>query len=351
MVLNHNETHKYDNLVSLTPVSSGFHIGSSNWNLEVGQMKFALITNASFGVDYRHPMPFNGAPLKNADCMVISSVVFQANRPSFDAQIKNLLDKLTQCLDSSLNAKVLMPISPHFVLEIVDILLHKLYDQVKIVFMSESALPLIEYSNINLGYLNPMLQGKIYNTENPLSFDKLISSGRLVVFKDIQEYLNSKKGTHQGMDGPLFNEYERELLLCSHQSLRLGDAVYWLHNFNKHSPASSSLILTDPYTINNELLLKPFTNNLKVHYCPINPSVNFKDLSTIVNALTPKHIISPYSCVNNAVIQSAQGLQPGMEHEENKTELDYGTHHGLRLGFTQCVVDQISSGQVVELTE
>lgn len=61
VVLNHNETYKYDNLVSLTPVSSGFHIGASNWSLEVGQMKFAIITNASFGVDYRHPMPFNGA--------------------------------------------------------------------------------------------------------------------------------------------------------------------------------------------------------------------------------------------------------------------------------------------------
>jgi hypothetical protein len=195
-----------------------------------------------------------------------------------------------------------MPISPYFVLEIVDILLHKLYDQVKIVFMSESALPLIEYANINLGYLNPMLQGKIYNTENPLSFDKLISSGRLFVYKDIQEYLMSRKGGHQGIDVPLFNEYERELLLCSHQSMRLGDAVYWLNNFNKHSPASSSIILTDPYTINNDLLLKPFNNNLKVHYCPINPSVNFKDLSTIVNALTPRHIVSSYSCVSNAVI-------------------------------------------------
>lgn len=62
-----------------------------------------------------------------------------------------------------------------------------------------------------------MLQGKIYNTENPLSFDKLISSGRLSVYKDIQEYLNSRKGANQGLNQPaMFNEYERELLLCSH---------------------------------------------------------------------------------------------------------------------------------------
>ena len=55
----------------------------------------------------------------------------------------------------------------------------------KIVFISEAANALIEYANINLEYLNPMLQRKIYNTENPLSFDKLIKSGRLTIFKDV----------------------------------------------------------------------------------------------------------------------------------------------------------------------
>ena len=78
-------------------------------------------------------------------------------------------------------------------MEIVDLLLHKVDDHVQIVFMSESALSLIEYANINLEYLNPMLQNKIYNTENPLSFQKLNKSGRLLICKDIQDYLKIKK--------------------------------------------------------------------------------------------------------------------------------------------------------------
>jgi len=52
--------------------------------------------------------------------------------------------------------------------------------------------------------------------------------------------------------------------------------------------------LTDPYLLDNELLLKPFKNSLRVHYCPINPSVNFKELNKIINTLKPRHIISPY---------------------------------------------------------
>ena len=137
-------------------------------------MKMVLLTNASVDVPYRHPMPFSDRLTKDADCMFISSVVLQPKRPSFDSQISCLLDKMVHCLQSNFNSKVLMPVQPCFILEIVDILLHKLDSRVKIVFMSEAAQSLIEYANINLEYLNPMLQGKIYNTENPLSFDKLI---------------------------------------------------------------------------------------------------------------------------------------------------------------------------------
>ena len=85
IVLNHNEKHTFDNLLSLTPVSSGFHIGASNWCVEVAQMKLVLLTNASVDVPYRHPMPLSSRLLKDAHCMFVSSIVPQANRPSFDS--------------------------------------------------------------------------------------------------------------------------------------------------------------------------------------------------------------------------------------------------------------------------
>lgn len=82
----------------------------------------------------------------------------------------------------------------------------------------------------------------------------------------MQEYLKFKKtggGQHNsglaGTDNPFaFGEFTRELIICSHQSLRLGDAVYWLYNLNMHSANSASLVLTDPYTADDPLLLKPF---------------------------------------------------------------------------------------------
>ena len=69
----------------------------------------------------------------------------------------NFLTELLNCLHSNLNSKVLLPVSPTFILEIVDLLVHKVDERVKIIFMAESAQQLVEYANINLEYLNPML--------------------------------------------------------------------------------------------------------------------------------------------------------------------------------------------------
>jgi hypothetical protein len=70
-------------------------------------------------------------------------------------------------------------------LEIVDLLVHKVDERAKIIFLSDAAQALVEYANINLEYLNPILQNKIYHTENPLSIQKLIKSGRLLICRDI----------------------------------------------------------------------------------------------------------------------------------------------------------------------
>ena len=90
--------------------------------------------------------------------------------------------------------------------------------------------------------------------------------------------------------------------------------------------------------IDNDLLLKPFVNNLKVHYCPINPTMTFPELSKIISNLQPKHIISPYTAV-----------PPENDQEEIKLQDDVAERH-LKLTHN-CVVDTICKSQTVELSE
>ena len=108
----------------------------------------------------------------------------------------------------------------------------------------------MHFSNINVEYLSQMLQNKIYNAENPFSFDKLFKSERLQVFSNIHQYLEHVKDTRQA------NDFNRELIITTSHNLRIGDVVYWLHNLNKNQPKNSFLIATQPW--DEKLGLKPF---------------------------------------------------------------------------------------------
>ena len=47
-----------------------------------------------------------------------------------------------------------MPIQPTFLLELVDLLLYKIHESIKIIVLSESAQQVIAFANINLESLN-----------------------------------------------------------------------------------------------------------------------------------------------------------------------------------------------------
>ena len=253
VVLNHNEIHYLTNekTISLSSVASGVHIGSSNWVLNVqGETelsKFGIVTNCCLEGQYRYPKQVDTQGLAKADCLLLSSgllvdsPIFKVKeheddpkRPKdYPDQILSLVATIQDHLSASPNAKVVLPVQPTFLLELVDHLLHKIQDQVSIVVLSESAHSVVEYSNINLEYLNQKLQAKIYNTEQPLSFDKLLSSNRLKIFSSVQEYLNSKKASFSINQNKIVqNEFQRELFITSHESLRLGEATYLMQNMN-----------------------------------------------------------------------------------------------------------------------
>lgn len=109
------------------------------------------------------------------------------------------------------------------------------------------------------------------------------------------------------------NDYQRELLITSHESLRLGDVTYLLQNLNmQHKKATTfkqpgtvtakdfSLILTDPLVGNadllDNLLLKPFLkyNKIKVIKQPITAAIaccNIKLMADFLQKLKPKRVI------------------------------------------------------------
>jgi hypothetical protein len=77
--------------------------------------------------------------MKDVDCYILGTTVLnergvkhnlnnQSQHICYSSEILNLIDKLNTLLNSSVNAKVLMPTTPQFLLELVDLLLHKISD-------------------------------------------------------------------------------------------------------------------------------------------------------------------------------------------------------------------------------
>jgi hypothetical protein len=111
-----------------------------------------------------------------------------------------------------------------------------------------------------------------------------------------------------------------------------------------HSANSASLVLTDPYTADDPLLLKPFQNRLSVHYCPINPNVTFSELNQVINKLQPSRIISPYH--SNIEESEDDYLSQG----ENKQPKMANLAH-IQVDYEDCVLEKICKGQTLNIDE
>lgn len=128
-----------DHLVSVTALSSGYHIGSSNWLMKIGAYTIGLLRNSSEETEYRHPTALNTTQLQDLDVLIVGSVARapEVDSKSLTSQINQFYDRLTSCLMNNPHAKVLLPVNAQFILEIVDLLLHKTSD--RIVFISDAA--------------------------------------------------------------------------------------------------------------------------------------------------------------------------------------------------------------------
>jgi len=138
----------------------------------------------------------------------------------FSKQIQHFSEKLTGALNNSLQAKILIPSDSFLLLELADFLIHKLDDRVKIRYFSESVKQVMEFANINVDFLNPKLQDKIYQAMFPFTFDKLSQNHRLHCFKDVMEY---KEQLRKVLDA-----FDSEIVICPYTHIRFGPSAYWL---------------------------------------------------------------------------------------------------------------------------
>merc|ERR1712165_287157 len=59
-------------LLTVSPISSGYCIGSSNWLITSGYEKIAYVSGSSSLTT--HPRPMDQSPLRNLDCMILTAL-------------------------------------------------------------------------------------------------------------------------------------------------------------------------------------------------------------------------------------------------------------------------------------
>ena len=91
----------------MSPVSSGYCIGSSNWIIKAGYETIAYVSGSSTLTT--HPRPLDQAPLKNVDCLILTSLT-QAPTMNPDPMIGEFCKTVLETTRSGGN--VLVPCYP-----------------------------------------------------------------------------------------------------------------------------------------------------------------------------------------------------------------------------------------------
>lgn len=145
----------------VTPVSSGFCLGSSNWVLSSGHEKIAYVSGSSTLTT--HPRPINQSALKHADIVIMTGLT-QAPHLNPDSMLGELCMNVGVTLRNG--GSVLIPCYPSGVVyDLFECLSTNLdnhgFSQIPMFFISPVADSSLAYSNILAEWLSSLKQNKV----------------------------------------------------------------------------------------------------------------------------------------------------------------------------------------------
>uniref|UniRef100_A0A8D8R9A0 Integrator complex subunit 9 n=1 Tax=Cacopsylla melanoneura TaxID=428564 RepID=A0A8D8R9A0_9HEMI len=263
----------------VTPVSSGYCLGSSNWIISSDHEKIAYVSGSSTLTT--HPRPMDQQALKNANVLLLSGLT-QTPISNPDAMLGELCMTVVGTLRA--NGSVLVPCYPSGVIyDLFECLSSHLdsssLTQIPMFFISPVADISLAYSNILAEWLSDCKQSKVYLPEEPFPHAHLIKTGRLKHFKSIHD--------------DAFNAEFRQpcIVFCGHPSLRFGDSVHFVQLWA--SNPLHTIIFTEPDFPYVEALAPFQPLAMKSIHCPIDTSLNFSQANKLIRELKPSTLVVP----------------------------------------------------------
>lgn len=278
-LMGYNEKKDIFGLLTVSPVSSGFCLGSSNWIIQSGFEKIVYLSGSSTLTT--HPRTIDQSSIKGADCLIMTSLT-QTPTQMPDPMIGDFCRLICDTLKNSGN--VLVPCYPA---GIIYDLFECLSQQMDICglttypmfFISPVANSSLAYSNIMAEWLSQAKHNRVFLPEEPFVHGGLMRSARLRAFKSLQ-------------DESVHTEYRQPcVVFCGHPSLRFGEVVHFVELWG--SNPANLIVFTEP-SFNYLEALAPFQPiQMKAVHCPIDTSLNFTQARKLIKEARPKRLVIP----------------------------------------------------------
>ncbi|RWS13077.1 integrator complex subunit 9-like protein [Dinothrombium tinctorium] len=275
--------------LQVTPLSSGYCIGSCNWVINTNNDKIVYLSATSTLTT--HPKPMDHGPLRNASILILTNLT-QTPTSNPDNMLGALCENVSVTLKNGGN--VLIPCySSGIIYDLFECFINYLesngHSSVPLFFISPVADQSLAYSNILAEWLTQNKQSKVYLPEEPFPHAAMVRLGRLKHYPGIHVEAFS-------------NDYKTPcIVFTGHPSLRFGDVVHFIELWGQ-SP-NNLIVFTEPDFPYLEALTPFQPLMMKVAYCPIDTSLNFSQANKLLRDLKPSRLIIPHQYVSPPMMQ------------------------------------------------
>uniref|UniRef100_A0A3B3DJD3 Integrator complex subunit 9 n=1 Tax=Oryzias melastigma TaxID=30732 RepID=A0A3B3DJD3_ORYME len=275
--------------VQVSPLSSGYSLGSSNWIIQSHHEKVAYVSGSSLLTT--HPQPMDQSSLKNSDVLILTGLT-QMPTANPDGMLGEFCSNLAMTIRAGGN--VLVPCYSSGV--IYDLLecLYQFIDSANLgttpfYFISPVANSSLEFSQIFAEWLCHNKQSKVYLPEPPFPHAELIQTNKLKHYPSIH--------------GDFSSDFRQPcVVFTGHPSLRFGDVVHFMELWGKSG--LNTIIFTEPDFSYLDALAPYQPLAMKCVYCPIDTRLNFHQVAKLLKEVQPLHVVCPEQYTQPPMTQS-----------------------------------------------
>ncbi|CAN9507619.1 unnamed protein product [Ophioblennius macclurei] len=275
--------------VQISPLSSGYSLGSSNWIIQSHHEKVSYVSGSSLLTT--HPQPMDQSSLKNSDVLILTGLT-QMPTANPDGMLGEFCSNLAMTIRAGGNVLV-----PCYSSGVIYDLLECLYQFIEsanlgttpFYFISPVANSSLEFSQIFAEWLCHNKQTKVYLPEPPFPHAELIQTNKLKHYPSIH--------------GDFSSDFRQPcVVFTGHPSLRFGDVVHFMELWGKSS--LNTIIFTEPDFSYLDALAPYQPLAMKCVYCPIDTRLNFHQVSKLLKEVQPLHVVCPEQYTQPPLTQS-----------------------------------------------